>query len=68
MLSWLNETSWIRLRLVYGFTLNKEDNWLICGEGHVDGEAVSIHIGSAIKVLGPAMVGWLIKMESVVMV
>jgi quinol monooxygenase YgiN len=50
----------------YGFTLNKEDNLLICREAYVDGEAVSTHIGSAVKVLGPAIVGGLIKMESVI--
>jgi quinol monooxygenase YgiN len=50
----------------YGFTLNKEDNVLICREAYVDGEAVSTHIGNAVKALGPAIVGGLIKMESVI--
>jgi quinol monooxygenase YgiN len=50
----------------YGFTLNKEDSKLIPREAYVDGEAVSTHIGNAIKVLGPAIVGQVIKMEAVV--
>jgi hypothetical protein len=49
----------------YGFTLNKEDNLLICREAYVDGEAVtSTHIIMLLK-LYPAIVG-LIKMESVI--
>lgn len=50
----------------YGFTMNKKDNLLICREAYVDGDALNIHIASAVKVLGPAMVGGVIKMESVV--
>jgi quinol monooxygenase YgiN len=52
--------------IFYGFTLNKEDNLLICREAYVDGEAVSAHIGNAVKHLGPAIVGGVIKMESVI--
>jgi quinol monooxygenase YgiN len=50
----------------YGFTLNKEDNLLICREAYVDGAALNIHLGNAVKVLGPAIEGGLIKIESMI--
>jgi quinol monooxygenase YgiN len=50
----------------YGFTLNKEDNLMKCREAYADGTALNIHLGNAVKVLGPAIEGGLIKIESMI--
>jgi quinol monooxygenase YgiN len=50
----------------YGFTLNKEDNLLICREAYVDGDALNTHIANALPILGPALDGGLMKMDSLV--
>jgi hypothetical protein len=50
----------------YGFTLNKEDNKMLCREAYVDGEAVNTHLANALPVLGAALEGELMKMESFV--
>jgi quinol monooxygenase YgiN len=51
----------------YGFTLNKEDNKLICHEAYADGDALNTHLANALPILGPALDGGLMKMESLIM-
>jgi quinol monooxygenase YgiN len=51
----------------YGFTLNKEDNKLICREAYVDGDALNVHLANALPTLGAALEGGLMKMESLIM-
>jgi quinol monooxygenase YgiN len=51
----------------YGWTLNKEDNKLICREAYVDGDALKTHLANALPVLGPALEGGIIKLESLIM-
>jgi quinol monooxygenase YgiN len=50
----------------YGFTLNKEDNLLICREAYVDGGAINAHLANGLPILGPALDGGLMKMDSLV--
>jgi quinol monooxygenase YgiN len=53
--------------VLYGFTLNKEDNLLIFREAYVDGDAINTHLANALPILGPALEGGLMKMESLIM-
>lgn len=52
--------------IFYGWTLNKEDNKLVCREAYVDGNAVNAHLTNSLPVLGPALESGLLKLESLV--
>jgi quinol monooxygenase YgiN len=51
----------------YGFTLNKKDNLLICREAYADGDALNAHLANALPILGPALDGGLMKLDSLLM-
>jgi quinol monooxygenase YgiN len=51
----------------YGWTLNKEENLLICREAYVDGEALTTHLTNALPVLGPALESGLMSLDSLIM-
>jgi hypothetical protein len=38
----------------YYLRFNKKDNFFVCREAFVHGKAISIHMGNAVKALGPA--------------
>jgi quinol monooxygenase YgiN len=51
----------------YGFTLNKEDNKLIAREAYVHADALKTHLTNALPILGAALEGGLMKLESIIM-
>jgi quinol monooxygenase YgiN len=50
----------------YGFTLNKKDNLMICREAYVDGDAVNTHLANSLPILGAALEGGVVKIDSLV--